>query len=54
MHLPIWYNEKDSPELKLVSLSIALKEVMIATAWVSDGSTSKYQTRHVSNTPTNS
>ena len=27
---------------------------MFATAWVSDGSTSKYQTRHVSNTLTNS
>ena len=37
-----------------MSPSIALKEVMIATACVSDGSTSNYQTRHVSNTPTNS
>ena len=27
---------------------------MLATAWVSDGSTSNYQTRHVSETPTNS
>ena len=37
-----------------MSPSIALKEVMFATAWVSDGSTSKYHTGHVSNTPTNS
>ena len=37
-----------------MSPSIALNEVMFATALVSDGSTSKYQTRHVSNTPTNS
>ena len=47
-------NEKDSHELQLVLPSVALKEVMFAAAWVSDGSTSKYQTRHVSNTPTNS
>ena len=39
-------NEKDSHELQLVLPSIALKEVMFAAAWVSDGSTSKYQTRH--------
>ena len=37
-----------------MSPSVALKEVMFAAAWVSDGSTSKYQTVYVSNTPTNS
>ena len=35
--------------------SVAIpKEVIFATAWVSDGSTSMYQATHVSNTPTNS
>ena len=38
----------------LVSPSIAFKEVLFAAAWVSDGSTSKYQTRNVLTTPTNS
>ena len=32
--------------------SIALIEVMLATVWVSDGSTCKYKTRHFANTPT--
>ena len=48
------YNGKDSFEWQLVLPSVAPKEFIFTTAWVSDGSTSKYQTRHVSNTPTNS
>ena len=52
--LHIQINNEDSREWQLVSPSIALKEVMFPTAWVSDDSASKYQTRHVSDTPTNS
>ena len=50
----IYPNEKYSREWLLVSPSITLKEVMFATAWRLDGSTSKYQTRDVSKTPNNS
>ena len=37
-----YYIEKDLRDWWLVSPSIALKEVMFAAAWVSDGRTSKY------------
>ena len=52
--LHIQINNEDSREWQLVSPSIALKEVMFATVWVADGSTSKDHTRNLSNTPTNS
>ena len=43
-------NDEDSREWLLVLSSEAFKEVMFSEAWVPDGSTSNYQTRHMSNT----